>query len=120
MRIREKQSEGIMDAGKAGGRKNRHFGWKQVAAVRCRQVYENVRVRTAVLIVFALAWWGILYPELCFTENTFRKIVVEDGEEKPAEEAEYREIMDAVGDEVVIGSRILEWLEERDWFRHGG
>ena len=33
------------------------------------------KVRTLAVSVFALAWWGILYPELCFTEDTFEQVV---------------------------------------------
>ncbi len=85
-----------------------------------RRAYRNVRLRTALLLVFALAWWGILYPELCFTEDTLQQVIVTDGGIRSVEEADYREIMDAAGDEIVIGSRLLEWLEERNWFRRGG
>lgn len=69
---------------------------------------------------FAFAWWGLLYPELCFTEDTFRQVIVEDGEVITVKEACYREILDAEGDDIVIESRLLEWLEEMKWFRRGG
>lgn len=85
-----------------------------------RKAYRNVRLRTALLVVSALTWWGILYPELCFTEDTLQQVIVVDGVERTVSEADYMEIMDAAGDEIVIGSRLLEWLEERNWFRRGG
>jgi len=72
------------------------------------------------LVFFAFAWWGLLYPELCFTEDTFRQVIVEDGEVITVKEACYREILDAEGDDIVIESRLLEWLEEMKWFRRGG
>ena len=82
--------------------------------------YCDLRLRAAFTIILAFTWWGVLYPELCFTKDTFLKITVtEDGESMP-EEADYREIMNASGDDIVIRSRLLEWLEEQDWFRHGG
>ena len=63
---------------------------------------------------------SLLYPELCFTEDTFRQVIVEDGEVITVKEACYREILDAEGDDIVIESRLLEWLEEMKWFRRGG
>ncbi|MDE6994795.1 MAG: DUF2045 domain-containing protein [Lachnospiraceae bacterium] len=92
--------------------------WKK----RMKQIvwsgYCDLRLRALVTGIFALIWWGVLYPELCFTEDTFQQIVVTDGEEKAAGDADYRDILDAAGDEIVIRSRLLEWLEEQEWFRH--
>lgn len=79
---------------------------------------KGQRFKGILLVFFAFAWWGLLYPELCFTEDTFQQIVVTDGEEKAAGDADYRDILDAAGDEIVIRSRLLEWLEEQEWFRH--
>lgn len=84
------------------------------------RTYRNVRLRMALLVVFALAWWGILYPELCFTEDTIRQVTAADEDTPAVREVDYREIMKAAGDEIVIGSRLWEWLEERNWFRRGG
>ena len=81
---------------------------------------KGQRFKGILLVFFAFAWWGLLYPELCFTEDTFQQIVVTDGEEKAAGDADYRDILDAAGDEIVIRSRLLEWLEEMKWFRRGG
>ncbi len=78
------------------------------------------RFKGILLVFFAFAWWGLLYPELCFTEDTFRQVIVEDGEVITVKEACYREILDAEGDDIVIESRLLEWLEEMKWFRRGG
>ena len=81
---------------------------------------KGQRVKGILLVFFAFAWWGLLYPELCFTEDTFRQVIVEDGEVITVKEACYREILDAEGDDIVIESRLLEWLEEMKWFRRGG
>ena len=80
--------------------------------------YCDLRLRAMVTGIFALIWWGVLYPELCFTEDTFQQVIVADGDEKVIEEASYRDILNASGDEIVIKSRLLEWLEEQQWFRH--
>ncbi len=79
---------------------------------------KGQRFKGILLVFFAFAWWGLLYPELCFTEDTFRQVIVEDGEVITVKEACYREILDAEGDDIVIESRLLEWLEEQEWFRH--
>ena len=81
---------------------------------------KGQRFKGILLVFFAFAWWGLLYPELCFTEDTFRQVIVEDGEVIAVKEACYREILDAEGDDIVIESRLLEWLEEMKWFRRGG
>ena len=79
---------------------------------------KGQRFKGILLVFFAFAWWGLLYPELCFTEDTFQQVIVADGDEKVIEEASYRDILNASGDEIVIKSRLLEWLEEQQWFRH--
>ena len=78
---------------------------------------KGQRFKGILLVFFAFAWWGLLYPELCFTEDTFRQVIVEDGEVITVKEACSREILDAEGDDIVIESRLLEWLEEMKWFR---
>lgn len=85
-----------------------------------RRGYYDIRLRAAATGAFALVWWGILYPELCFTEETFQQIIVTDGEEKAVDEADYKAVLDAAGDEIVIRSRLLEWLEQQGWIRHIG
>lgn len=82
--------------------------------------YCDLRLRAAFTVIVALAWWGVLYPELCFTKDTFQKVTVTEDGKSVSEKADYREIMDASGDDIVIRSRLLEWLEEQNWFRHGG
>lgn len=71
--------------------------------------------------MFAAAWWGILYPELCFTEETCQAVMTADGEDagKQSDEQQmvsqqitYKDILEATGDDVVVKSRFLEWLEE--------
>lgn len=59
--------------------------------------------------LFAAVWWGIFYPELCFTEETCETLVQGDG---MTEEIGAAEIWRASGEEIVISSRFLEWCEE--------
>ncbi|MCH5259546.1 MAG: hypothetical protein J1F18_07330 [Lachnospiraceae bacterium] len=73
----------------------------------------DVRLRAAAAGMMALAWWGLLYPELCFTDSTCAQVTVADGQELAVGQADYRDILDATGDEIVVKSRLLEWLEEK-------
>ena len=82
---------------------------KQIAL----RVYYDMRFRTAVLSVFALTWWGILDPELCFSDNTCTQVEVADGQEIETGQSDYRDILNASGDEIVIKSRLLEWIEQK-------
>lgn len=85
-----------------------------------RRGYGDIRLRAAVTGVFALVWWGILYPELTFTEAVFREILLTEEGERIVEETDCKDLLDASGDEIVIRSRLWEWLEQQEWFRHGG
>ncbi|MCM1268972.1 MAG: hypothetical protein NC302_13805 [Bacteroidales bacterium] len=61
--------------------------------------------------VFAAAWWGIFYPELCFSEETCAVVRTEDAQSR-TEEIDAAAVWRASGDEIVIGSRLWEWCEE--------
>lgn len=75
--------------------------------------YYDLRLRAAMTGVFALAWWGILYPELCFTDSTYTQVIVVDGQEIEVEQSDYRDFLRSEGDEIVIKSRLLEWIEQK-------
>lgn len=75
--------------------------------------YRDLRLHRAVVGMFALVWWGILYPELCFTEDTYTQVTIVEGEEVVVEQPDIRGILSASEDEIVVRSRFLEWLEER-------
>lgn len=78
-----------------------------------QQSCYDLRLRTAVVGILAFVWWGLLYPELCFTENTCEQVIVSQGQEIVTKQADYQEILKASGDEIVVRSRFLEWLEEK-------
>jgi len=69
--------------------------------------------KTLAACLFAAAWWGIFYPELCFTEDTC-EAVMSDGMQTDGlpGRIEAAEVWKASDDEIVIGSRFLEWCEE--------
>lgn len=77
------------------------------------KAYNNLCVRTMTAAVMALAWWGVLYPELCFTENTCAQVIASQGQEIVIEQTDYQGVLNASGDEVVVRSRLLEWLEQQ-------
>ena len=64
-----------------------------------------------VACMFAMAWWGIFYPELCFAEGTCE--TVQTAEAQNGEEDAFSGILRAGDDEIVISSRLLEWCEEK-------
>lgn len=92
-------------------------------------------VKRLAVCLFAAVWWGIFYPELCFTEETCAAVTSEEaqandlsvqeeatgargvpraetGVSTTSEQIEASEVWHASGDEIVISSRLLEWLEE--------
>ena len=74
----------------------------------------DLRLRAVMTGMFALAWWGILYPELCFTDSTYTQVIVEDGQEIEAEEQpDCLDFLRAEVDGIVIRSRLLEWLGQK-------
>ena len=77
--------------------------------------------------VFAAVWWGIFYPELCFSEDTCALVWTENAQEESKEaqnqaepwwnrsglkEIDAADIWRASGDEIMIRSRFWEWCEE--------
>lgn len=129
----------------------RYYGWTERIEWIVRLFYmecQRFRLKAGMTCMFAAAWWGVLYPELCFTEETCQAVITADGEtdlrqsdgleaiEQTGEEQlvqrdaaqqiavqkentqqtisrqTYREILEATGNDVVVKSRFLEWLEE--------
>ncbi len=86
---------------------------KESLKIVLKKGYYDLRFRTAVICIMAFAWWGLLYPELCFTENTCAQVIVSQGQEIVIRQTGYPEILNASGDDVVVRSRLLEWLEEK-------
>ena len=64
--------------------------------------------KTMAACLFAAVWWGIFYPELCFTEETCEAVVTAETQtEDMSGQIGAAEIWDASGDEIVISSRFL-------------
>lgn len=77
--------------------------------------------------VFAFVWWCVLYPELCFPQDTYEAVYENDGDgavkeglEKEGAEQEmsvsaeenYHRLLQADKEQVIVKSRLLEWLEQ--------
>ena len=89
--------------------------------VRIEQIlwkgYYSLKFRAWMTVAFAASWWGILYPELCFTETTCQAVVIEEcavteNQQDDLCQTTYREMLETTGDEVVVKSRFLEWVGE--------
>lgn len=72
------------------------------------------RGKTILWGVLACVWWGLLYPELCFTENTCQPVAIVDGKEVAVELKDYKDFLTADEDQIIISSKFLEW-----WENHG-
>ncbi len=97
---------------------------------RIKDTFLNQRNLIAAAWVMALVWWCVFYPELCFPQDTYEVVYgVEDIEETDndvendiensidnniasdiVEEKYYPQILQADDEQIVIGSRLLEWL----------
>lgn len=86
--------------------------------------------------MFAAAWWGIFYPELCFSEDTCAVVCIENEEEAAIQSVHEKEagtqsvqergekqlngsreidataVWRASGDRIIMRSRLWEWCEE--------
>lgn len=83
----------------------RSFKWK-----------ENLRlvITGALTGMSAFVWWFLLYPELCFPQDTY-EIVCElpDEEEDCLEEDIYGQLITADDGQIIIKSKLLEWLKKK-------
>ncbi len=98
---------------------------------RIKDTFLNQRNIFAAVWVMALVWWCVFYPELCFPQDTYE--VVDDAEAAgsidndiensiddkitdtvdTAIEEYYPDILQADDEQIVIGSRLLEWLGKK-------
>lgn len=65
-------------------------------------------LRTAGFLAGALVWWCVLYPELCFPQDTYEAV----GQE---EEENLRSLLQVEEEQVIVKSRLLEWLEQHGY-----
>lgn len=82
-------------------------------------MWEKGKILAACM--FAMAWWSVFYPELCFAEGSCEMVQTaetgkEDGHVTALQDGEtdiVSGLLHAEDDEIVISSRLLEWCEER-------
>ncbi len=105
---------------------------RDAAGRLCLYGFYDLRVRALTTGVLALAWWGLWYPELCFTDGTYEKVTAaeeqaagsagESSQDDPGAdgEADWGKAYDGSADilrakpgEIVIKSRVLEWLAQK-------
>ncbi|MCM1261744.1 MAG: hypothetical protein NC313_03410 [Butyrivibrio sp.] len=73
--------------------------------------YLRMTVTGAIMGMSACVWWFFLYPELCFPDDTYE--IVYETKEGSGEEDIYDMLMYSDEEQIVIKSRILEWLKSR-------
>lgn len=61
--------------------------------------------------VFAFVWWGVLYPELCFPQDTY-DIMYEMEEEGISGDDMWRQLLRADGEQIIVTSRLLQWIKQ--------
>ena len=73
-----------------------------------------LKKKQTVWFIIMLCWWGFLFPELTFTEDSLRVVYTEeDATELNQDQWEkYVEFLSANPEQVKIKSRLLEWLED--------
>ena len=78
----------------------------------CNMKEQMRTALTSVCIsVFAVVWWCVFYPELCFPQDTY-EAVYESGEEADGADEEFcGGILQADGEQIIVKSRLLEALK---------
>lgn len=59
----------------------------------------------------AFVWWGVLYPELCFPQDTY-DIMYEMEEEGISGDDMCRQLLRADGEQIIVTSRLLQWIKQ--------
>lgn len=79
----------------------------------------NVCVKAAISLCAALGWWGILYPELSMTPDTYQVILETDTVQEEAEVVEwdfdsdiYMEILNADRSQIRFRSKLFQTAAE--------
>lgn len=77
----------------------------------------KIKIKKAIWLLAAFGWWGVLYPELSLTEDTYRMWKVENGVLTEVSDTEelcatqiYYNLLSAEPEQIKIKSRLLETL----------
>lgn len=75
-----------------------------------------MKKKKTILLIWMLCWWGFLFPELTFTEDSLRVVYTQEAQEfeqmNSSQWEKYMDLLKAEPEQVKIKSRFLEWLEE--------
>lgn len=77
----------------------------------CR--YIKMAVTGILMGMSACVWWFVLYPELCFPEDTYELVCDKTAAEDCMEEELYDMLTISGEGRIVIKSRMLEWLKNK-------
>lgn len=72
------------------------------------------------LIFVGILWWGLVYPELCFTEGTYEIAVVtaealtaDSGEEMEiTDEEAFRKLLEAGPGRIIVKSKMIRKISQ--------
>lgn len=83
--------------------------------IRYYIIKNSEKLKLGLCMVLAACWVGASYPELCFTPRNCQLFERKDGKEVPVEMQDAGDIWNIRSEEVVISSRIWEWLQQVEW-----
>ena len=106
----------------------------ELSAAYLKKAGKESGLRAAALLAGAFVWWCVLYPELCFPQDTY-EAVCETGDGAENGDAAYRKsgltdspadlleeencgsLLQAGEEQVIVKSRLLEWLEQSGYIK---
>ena len=106
----------------------------ELSAAYLKKAGKESGLRAAALLAGAFVWWCVLYPELCFPQDTYEAVCetgagAENGDaayrksgltDSPAdllEEENCGSLLQAGEEQVIVKSRLLEWLEQSGYIK---
>ena len=78
-----------------------------------QNIFSQLRKMLTGIAAGALAfvWWWVLYPELCFPQDTY-DIIYEMEEEGISEDDMCRQLLGADEEQIIVTSRLLQWIKQ--------
>ena len=78
-----------------------------------QNIFSRLRKMLTGIAAGALAfvWWGVLYPELCFPQDTY-DIMYEMEEEGISGDDMCYQLLGADGEQIIVTSRLLQWIKQ--------
>ena len=79
---------------------------KQNIFSRLRKMLTGIAAGTLTFV-----WWWVLYPELCFPQDTY-DIMYEMEEEGISGDDMCYQLLGADGEQIIVTSRLLQWIKQ--------